>query len=219
MDKFWISILFLVLLYFVKILTDYKGFINDPDCFNLYEKLQASKATYFVAIPLSYIYCLVGAYDNLIEKLFCADLIYFVLIVIGVVIPVILISMQNKENNGTANSFSDMSGAIFFISTVTEAIIFLALYAIVFVVILLFYVIKCKKEDNFILHKVIAIGVATALLVLPIFSDKIVSLLFSFGFADYMFYYSILMFLSETLIPPISEKITALLYYRLKTNE
>ena len=67
MDKFWISILFLVLLYFVKILTDYKGFINDPDCFNLYEKLQASKATYFVAIPLSYIYCLVGAYDNLIE--------------------------------------------------------------------------------------------------------------------------------------------------------
>jgi len=152
MDKFWISILFLVLLYFVKILTDYKGFINDPDCFNLYEKLQASKATYFVAIPLSYIYCLVGAYDNLIEKLFCADLIYFVLIVIGVVIPVILISMQNKENNGTANSFSDMSGAIFFISTVTEAIIFLALYAIVFVVILLFYVIKCKKEDNYILH-------------------------------------------------------------------
>lgn len=219
MDKLWISILFLVLLYFVKILTDYKGFNNDPNCFNLYEKLQASKTTYFVAIPLSYIYCLVGAYDKWIENLFCADLIYFFLISLGVVIPVILISIQNKENNGIANSFSDMSGAVFFISTVTEASIFLVIYAIVFIIILLFYVIKCEKEDNCILHKVIAIGVATALLVLPIFSDKIVSVLFSFGFTDHMLYYSILMFLSETLIPPISEKITTLLYNKFKTNE
>lgn len=219
MDKFWISILFLTLLYFVKILINYKGLNNDPDCFNLYEKLQASKATYLVAIPLSYIYCLVGAYGKWIENLFCADLIYFFLISLGVVIPVILISIQNKENNGIANSISDMSGAIFFISTVTEASICLVIYAIVFATILLFYVVKCEKEDNCILHKVIAIGVATALLVLSIFSDNIVSMLFSFGFADNMLYYSILMLLSEILIPPISEKITTILYNRYKTNE
>lgn len=219
MDKFLVSIAFLVLLYIVKILLDFKKFNDDPDCFNLHEKLQDSKSTYLIAIPLSYIYCLIGAYNKWIEKLFCADLIYFFIFCLGLVIPIILISIQNKGNDGIANSFSDMSGAIFFISAVTEASIYFAISAIVFVIMLLFYIVKCKKEDNYILHKVIAIGVETVLLVFSIFSDKMVSVLFSFGFVDNMLYYSILMLLSETIIPPISNQITTSLYNRYKREE
>lgn len=219
MEKFLISIAFLVLLFIVKILLDFKRFNDDPDCFNLYEKLQDSKTTYLVAIPLSYIFCLVGAYNECIEKLFCADLIYLFLLCLGLVIPAILIIIQNKENNGIANSFSDMSGAIFFISAVTETSIYLVIYSIVFVIMFLFYIVKCEKEDNYMLHKVIGIGIETVLLMLSSFSDNMVSVLFSFGFVDNMLYYSILMLLSETIIPPISNQITTSLYNKYKIEE
>ena len=46
MDKFLTSIIFLGLLYIVKLLKDYYIFKNDPDCFNFHEKFQDSKATY-----------------------------------------------------------------------------------------------------------------------------------------------------------------------------
>ena len=219
MNKFLISISFLLLLYIVKILLDFKRFNDDPDCYNLHEKLRDSKSAYLVAIPLSYIYCLIGAYDEWIEKIFCAELIHSYLLCLGLVIPAILISIQNKENNGTANNFSDMSGAVFFISAVTEATIYFMIYALVFVIMLLIYIVKYEKEDNDMLHKIMAIGVETVLLLFSVFSDKLVSVLFSFRFVDNMLYYSILMLLSELIIPPISNRITSLLYNRYKLEE
>ena len=214
-EKIWISITFLALLYSVKLLSDFKRFYDDPACSSFSEKLQDSKSAYLIAVPLSYMYCLAGAYDEWIENLFCADLIFLFLICLGVVILAILISIQNRANNGVANNLSDMSGAIFFISNVTESSIYLVVYAIAFVITWLFYIVKCEKEDNYILRKVIVLGVETILIVPSFFSDK----MFAFRFVDNMLYYSILMFLSETLIPPISNKITTILYDRYKTDE
>lgn len=219
MDKFWISIVFLVLLYIAKILVDYKRFYDDPDCFNLYEKLQDSKATYSIAIPLSYIYCLAGAYEECINNLFCTDFLNLLLICIGVLIPVVLISVQNKGNNGVANSFSDMSGAIFFISAVIKSSLYFWLYTIVFAIVLLFFIVKCEKKDNYVLYKLIAIGVDAVLIIPSIFCDKNVTCLFTMEFLDNMLYYSTLMFVSEIFIPPISNWITTLLFDRYKCSE
>ncbi len=219
MDKFWISIIFLISLYIAKILIDYKRYYDDPACANLYEKLQDSKATYSIAIPLSYIYCLAGAYEEWIESLFCADFLNLILICVGVLIPFVLISIQNKGNNGVANNFSDMSGAIFFISAVTKSSIYFLLYISVFAVVLLFYIAKCEKEDNYVLCKLIAIGVDAVLIIPSIFLDKIVTCLFAMGFLDNMLYYSMLMFVSEIFIPPISNWITTMLFDKYKHGE
>lgn len=210
---------FLVLLYIAKILIDFKRFFDDPDCFNLYEKLQDSKATYSIAIPLSYIYCLAGAYEEWIENLFCADFLNLLLICVGVVIPFVLISVQNKGNNSAANNLSDMSGAIFFVSAVTKSSIYFLLYTSIFTIVLLFFILKCEKEDNYVLCKLIAIGVDTVLIIPSIFCDKIVTCLFAMEFLDNMLYYSILMFVSEIFIPPISNWIATMLFDKFKHGE
>lgn len=219
MEKFWISIIFLIFLYIAKILIDYKRSYDDPACANLYEKLQVSKATYSIAIPLSYIYCLAGAYEEWIENLFCADFLNLLLICIGVLIPFVLLSVQNKGNNGVANHFSDMSGAIFFISAVTKSSVYFLLYTSIFAIVLLFFVVKCEKEDNYVLYKLIAIGVDAILIIPSIICDKIATCLFAMDFLGNMLYYSILMFVSEIFIPPISNWVTTMLFDKYKHGE
>ena len=219
MDKFLTSIIFLGLLYIVKLLKDYYIFKNDPDCFNFHEKFQDSKATYILAVPISYVFCLVGAYEEWIAKLYCSELINSIIFIAGLLTVPFLISEQSKRKGGVANSISDMSGAIFFIATVTKPTIYLMLYILVFVVMLLLYIFKCEREDNCILHILVTIGIDAILILPSIISDDVVSWLFTLGFTDKMLYLAIVMLLSETIIPLISNQLVSLVYNRLKTTE
>lgn len=219
MGKFLLSIVFLALLYFVKIIIDFNKFNNDPDCHNPHEKVQDSMSMHAIAILLSYIFCLVGAYEEWIQKQSCADFLIGIITISGLVLPPYLISLQNKRNNGVANSFSDMSGAVFFISTVTKPTTYFLLYASAFILFLLLFIVKCEGEDNDILQKVIGIGVDAILLIPTIFCDKLVSFLLDLRFMDNMLYYAILMFLSEVFIPPISSYLISILYDNFKRME
>lgn len=214
-----LSIVFLGILYLVKFSIDYINFNNDLGCFDFYEKFQDSKATYFLAIPISYVFCLVGAHKEWIAKLYCADLINSIIIIAGFLTVPFLISQQNKRKGGVANSISDMSGAIFFIATVTTPGIYLSLYILAFIFMLLIYILKCEREDNSILHIVVTIGVDAILILPSIMSDKIISWLFTLGFTDKMLYFAIVMLLSETILPLISKQLISLFFNKLKTTE
>lgn len=219
MEKVVISIVFLAILYLVKISIDYFNFKNDLDCFDFYEKFQDSKATYLFAIPIIYVFCLVGVYEEWIAKLYCADFINSIIIIAGFLTVPFLISQQNKRKGGVANSISDMSGAIFFISTVTTPGIYLSLYILAFIFMLLIYILKCEREDNGTLHIVVTIWVDAVLILPSMISDKVVSWLSNFGFTDKMLYYSFVMLLSETIIPLVSSQLIALFFGKLKTVE
>ena len=124
------------------------------------------------------------------------------------------------ENRERLEEYARENGIeIFFISAVIKSSLYFWLYTIVFAIVLLFFIVKCEKKDNYVLYKLIAIGVDAVLIIPSIFCDKIVTCLFTMEFLDNMLYYSTLMFVSEIFIPPISNWITTLLFDRYKCSE
>ena len=206
----------LIVLYVFKILTDSKFLYDDlKDC----ERTRRMIVVYALAIPLSFVFAVVASYRNCIIKYLHSDVFDFLLIAGAIVITVFLLVKQVDEN-GYAESLDDMSGSIFFVSSVIPPIPCLVLYLMGWGVLFFKYWVIDGGDNNDILGLLIKITVNGFEVVLwTLVTSLIIEEIFIFNFWEKLIYFAALLLISETVLPIANTHINQRLYCRFKKTD
>ena len=206
----------LIGLYVFKILTDSKFLYDDlKDC----EKTRRIVVVYALAIPLSFVFGVVASYRNCIIKYLNSDVFDFLLIAGAIAISVFLLVKQVGET-GYAESLDDMSGSIFFVSSVIPAIPYLILYLMGWGVLFFKYRVIDEGDNNNVLSLLIKITVNGLEIVLwSLVTNLIIEEVFTFVFWEKLIYYAALLLFSETVLPIVNTYINRRLYCKFKKSD
>lgn len=206
----------LIVLYGFKILTDSKSLYDD---LSDNEKARRMFVAYALAIPLSFGFSVVASYRNCIIKYLNSEIFDFLLITGAFAMTVFLLLKQVGEN-GYAESLDDMSGSIFFVSSIIPAIPCLIWYLIGWGVLLFKYRVIDKGDNNDVLSLLIKITVNGLEIILwSLVTSLIIEEVFTFNFWEKLVYYAALLLFSETVLPIVNTCINKQLYCKFKKSD
>lgn len=211
-----IVIAILLILYLFKFLSDSK-FLYDN--LSEQEKDKRKFVVYAFAIPLSFAFCVVESYRNCIIKYLEPVAFDFILVVGAFAITVFLLVTQVGEDR-YAESLDDVSGSIFFVSSVIPVKPCLVLYLIGWGALYFKYRVIDEGDNNEVLRLLIKITVNGGEIVLwYLVTCIIIEELFIFNFWEKLICYAALLFISESFLPIVNTCINQRLYSKFKKTD